>query len=245
MKENRSAMVALVACLLLFVAQEALAFYNPETGRWLNRDPAGELGFTLLGEATQTVTVTGSGDESSTKPTEECRSENLSSFVGNDPVGRLDVLGLENFQFVVTSLIRPPDALSGVKTKHMVVIDEYGVKVRFAHYIASSDLIIAAPTGGGILSETIAGTHPNFSVNMTGSAWSKALGPLHTIDYNVTFDVNLCSRTGEASGSHDTYPSYVVQAPKKKIYDYTQKGNPYTGLLGAGGVKFGPIAFNF
>ena len=37
-------MVTLVACLLLFLSHEALAFYNPETGRWLNRDPIGERG---------------------------------------------------------------------------------------------------------------------------------------------------------------------------------------------------------
>lgn len=34
---------AVVTCALV-VAQSALAFYNPSTGRWLNRDPIREKG---------------------------------------------------------------------------------------------------------------------------------------------------------------------------------------------------------
>ena len=48
MNAKRFAMVALVASVLLFVSHEALAFYNPETGRWLNRDPINEQGFKRL-----------------------------------------------------------------------------------------------------------------------------------------------------------------------------------------------------
>ena len=39
---------ALVACSLLFLVHDALAFYNPQTGRWLSRDPIGERGSSLL-----------------------------------------------------------------------------------------------------------------------------------------------------------------------------------------------------
>ena len=58
-------MVSLVACLFLFVAHEALAFYNPEAGRWLNRDPIEEKG-----------------------------GHNLYGLVRNDPLGKVDALGL-------------------------------------------------------------------------------------------------------------------------------------------------------
>lgn len=58
-------MVTLVASVLLFVAHEALAFYNPETGRWLNRDPIEEKG-----------------------------GANTYAFVANVPVGEVDVIGL-------------------------------------------------------------------------------------------------------------------------------------------------------
>jgi hypothetical protein len=43
MKTNRTTMV-LVVLVGLLLAQDALAFYNPQAGRWLNRDPVEELG---------------------------------------------------------------------------------------------------------------------------------------------------------------------------------------------------------
>jgi hypothetical protein len=43
MVTNRTTM-ALVILLGLLEVQDALAFYNPQTGRWLNRDPIGEKG---------------------------------------------------------------------------------------------------------------------------------------------------------------------------------------------------------
>jgi hypothetical protein len=52
-------------CLCLATAQTALAFYNPTTGRWLNRDPIGEQG-----------------------------GKNNYGFVANDPVSGHDALGL-------------------------------------------------------------------------------------------------------------------------------------------------------
>lgn len=44
MKKKRHGFSILVVCLFSFTAHEALAFYNPETGRWLNRDPIEEKG---------------------------------------------------------------------------------------------------------------------------------------------------------------------------------------------------------
>ncbi len=45
-------------------AENPYRFYNPETGRWLNRDPIGENG-----------------------------GPNLYGYVGNDPVNKVDPLG--------------------------------------------------------------------------------------------------------------------------------------------------------
>ena len=57
----------MIACLLwLACAPLAQAFYNPSTGRWLSRDPIEERG----GQA-------------------------LYAFVGNEPIGRVDILGRE------------------------------------------------------------------------------------------------------------------------------------------------------
>ena len=53
-------------------------YYNPTTGRWLSRDPIGELGFhTLAGNRNRRV-----------------RDGNLYCFVGNNPLTKFDLLGL-------------------------------------------------------------------------------------------------------------------------------------------------------
>jgi len=65
MKTKRVAVIGLVLGLLLVMASNALAFYNPQTGRWLSRDPIGEQG-----------------------------GANLYRCVGNNPVNKFDLLGL-------------------------------------------------------------------------------------------------------------------------------------------------------
>ena len=54
-------------------------FYDPSTGRWLNRDPLAELGFELLRSGDSDVFGDG---------------PNLYHFVGNNPINRTDPLGL-------------------------------------------------------------------------------------------------------------------------------------------------------
>ena len=44
MKTNNRLPMLLSVLLLAVGVQEASAFYNPQTGRWLNRDPMGEEG---------------------------------------------------------------------------------------------------------------------------------------------------------------------------------------------------------
>jgi len=64
MKTNRVILLGLTV-LALLCGREAQAFYNPTTGRWLNRDPIGESG-----------------------------GPNLHSFAGNTPPNAVDPLGL-------------------------------------------------------------------------------------------------------------------------------------------------------
>jgi hypothetical protein len=53
MKTNKRKVISLVTfSLTLWAAQTALAFYNPEIGRWANRDPIGEFGGINLYEYT-------------------------------------------------------------------------------------------------------------------------------------------------------------------------------------------------
>ena len=44
MKPRRMIVAALLACMFSLAASEALAFYSPQTGHWLNRDRTGEEG---------------------------------------------------------------------------------------------------------------------------------------------------------------------------------------------------------
>jgi hypothetical protein len=64
MKTKRTALVLLIVCASLLLAHDALAFYNPQTGRWLSRDPIEERG-----------------------------GKNLYAFVANDPIKSIDSLG--------------------------------------------------------------------------------------------------------------------------------------------------------
>ena len=66
MKTELKVLTLLVAILFLGVVHDALAFYNPSTGKWLNRDPIEEAG-----------------------------GLNLYGMVRNDPVGNVDMLGLK------------------------------------------------------------------------------------------------------------------------------------------------------
>ncbi len=72
--------MVLVVLLGLLVGRDALAFYNPQTGRWLSRDPINEAGFNHLTHANARF-----------KGVEE---RNLWSFVQGNPVNRYDVNGL-------------------------------------------------------------------------------------------------------------------------------------------------------
>ncbi len=61
--------MVLAVLLGLWAAPDGLAFYNPATGRWLNRDPIGERG-----------------------------GVNLHGFVGNDPLHRIDPDGRVTYE---------------------------------------------------------------------------------------------------------------------------------------------------
>jgi hypothetical protein len=68
MKMKRLGMTSLLACLLCSAAQDASAFYNSQTGRWLSRDPITEKG-----------------------------GANLHGFVKNNPISTCDNLGLLDY----------------------------------------------------------------------------------------------------------------------------------------------------
>jgi RHS repeat-associated protein len=80
MKLTRSRPILWAAMLTLLASvQLTSAFYDPTVQRWINRDPVGEPGFTVL--ARSTAKTEGDGP-------------NSYLFVNNEPVGRVDPRGL-------------------------------------------------------------------------------------------------------------------------------------------------------
>jgi len=74
-----------LSALLLLFGGRASAFYNPSTGRWLSKDPLGEVGFEIA-RAT-------AGTNNQEKP--EAPSANTYAFVFNQPISNYDALGLQ------------------------------------------------------------------------------------------------------------------------------------------------------
>src|SRR5262245_7920046 len=116
MKTQRWAFL-LTALLALLYGPNAQAFYNPSTGRWLSRDPIAEPGFALLN--------TGSKEGFGGDP-------NLYVFVANNPLIRVDRLGLDYAPPIPPSMpFYPPPVSSptidpcvaGCVSKHLLGIE--------------------------------------------------------------------------------------------------------------------------
>ncbi|MGA4577201.1 RHS repeat-associated core domain-containing protein [Limisphaera sp. VF-2] len=200
--------------------------YSPSTGRWPSRDPIADFAFLhdrVRGKTSRHVV-------------ELVKRALLAAdtFAGTKPIDQIDILGLENVQIVVMTVIRPPDAQAGVKTIHRVVIDEYG-KISTSSTFTGFTSVLGYPVPGtSTFWQWAVGTHPNFTVTMIGDAHSAVLPPFMDIDYNFDIALNFCSRQGRLTGKHDSYPSYVVRVKGKTIHDFQQQS--LSGLLGDGEV---------
>ena len=145
-----------------------------------------------------------------------------------------DFLGLEEVAIYITSIIRPPDPQAGVKTTHLVIINDYGEIVYANNTTGFSDLFGVPLQGESRFWKSISGTHPKFSVFMRGDANAAVLPQILDIDYKFTIELDFCSRKGRLSGRHDGYPSYTVKV-KDKIYDWQQQ--TILSLIGEGEHK--------
>ncbi len=93
MKLKRFATVILISCVMWFTAHKAQAFYNPSTGRWLSRDPIGEEVFKRKvsdGELRIAARL-----QAKRQNVFENQDHLAYVFVGNAPLNRIDLLGLE------------------------------------------------------------------------------------------------------------------------------------------------------
>jgi len=75
-------LLALLISLVVGVFH-ASGFHNPHLGRWINRDPIGELGFHLSARAHMDAAPHDGGNRG-----------NLYAFVSNDPLSKIDAFGL-------------------------------------------------------------------------------------------------------------------------------------------------------
>jgi hypothetical protein len=88
MKMKRYKIAALVVGLLLVLSNDALAFYNPQTGRWLSRDPVEEISWFT---AVQWLARVGMSPHF----VPHRNTRNPYHFVFNDAVNSTDDLGLQ------------------------------------------------------------------------------------------------------------------------------------------------------
>jgi hypothetical protein len=92
MNMKQYATMALLA-MLTFSTHEAQAFYNPQTGRWLNRDPIGEEAFRR--DALNRELSMENRIRASQAKVFENQEHLVYVFVGNDGLDNLDFLGLK------------------------------------------------------------------------------------------------------------------------------------------------------
>ena len=168
---------------------------------WLNRDPIG------------------SGEN------------NLYAYAANDPIDLIDPLGLKPVAIEVSTLIRPNDYEAGVKTIQSVVVDDQTGQIMSSFNNVGFTNVAGIPVQGvGSFTTTTEVTSSGVVVTLNGNAHSATLPSALDIDYNLKVNLNSspCDKsqgTGQLTGTHDKYPSYVV--------DLTTPGGsqvPYTEI---------------
>lgn len=102
---RRNIMMALTLLLWFWTVQRTLAWYDPSTGRWLTRDPIGELGFRAV-QGTLLLSQSGNSPQQPSRwisrenshgdsPLDHGEQASLYKFVKNDPINWIDLFGLD------------------------------------------------------------------------------------------------------------------------------------------------------
>jgi RHS repeat-associated protein len=214
MKRATTAALALIAWLLL--PETGNCFYNPSTGRWLNRDPLVEPG---------SETVRGGASFSTDA------GPNLYIFVSNDSLGAFDPYGLAIVNLKYVTYIEPARITfrgrtfnGGVKTRHSVNVDTDTPSVtRVEKYIgptieygANGEIKGRGQASGSTIKAYVAYNNPRSLVVVMEGNEGNPLVPLAPgITYSVAVFFDRCTRKMEWEGSHDRFPSH----------DFYEKGN--------------------
>lgn len=96
---KRKVTLTIIIVLIQLWGGAAFAYYNPQTGRWLSRDQAGEAGFVVsqgpaLLPASRWHATTLPPGRTLNRTGLLSASSDLYAFVGNGPLNAIDVLGL-------------------------------------------------------------------------------------------------------------------------------------------------------
>ena len=145
---------------------------------------------------------------------------NLYAYVQNNPIGRVDILGLEQVSFTVKTVIRGHflHPAPGQKSYHTVFVDTDSGKI--THSMKSiGDTFGNA--GVGWLNATSSGGQGCITVTFRGSV-ATLMGVPWDITYSFTIKYNANKGKGHLSGLHDGYPSYEVYKDRMKIYDHPE-----------------------
>jgi hypothetical protein len=207
----------LTVLILVSLAQCVQAFYNPSTGRWLSRDPIGERG-----------------------------GENLYEFVANNPVSRVDALGLYAFDMEVKAYIEgtriafwPWTFNAGTKIDHVVHVDTDAESLTQDKFIGttikydSNGIEVGRKTAssGGLRAymrckeiSTRVGCCRECHIQMIGTASDPFFyGFAPAIDYDFFVSVTICrgSIYFYYSGSHDGFPSYDFTLAGDRVHHFS------------------------
>lgn len=113
-------------------------YYSPQIGRGLSRDPIGEEG-----------------------------GVNLYNFVGNDPVGKFDLLGMIELTFAYITRIEPARITfmgstfnGGIKTTQTVSVDPDQCTITFSSKSIGRTIKYASPTGPAVATARVFGEAP-------------------------------------------------------------------------------------
>jgi RHS repeat-associated protein len=204
-------------------------YYNPSTGRWLSRDPMQEeafvSNFNLYGD-----------DEFAWARLVLTALQPPYNFIGNDANSHYDLLGLASVAITVTTVIRPPDFESGVKSTHSLTVDDKGNISGLVTNIGTTSIGIGSVQGSGSFSQS---AHyytpppnvcaPLVRVEMSASVHSALLPSAMSIRYNYEIDLRFSDKHGSLDGKNETYPSYNVTVNGSTVWD-SQQG-VISGLL--------------
>jgi RHS repeat-associated protein len=189
--------------------------YNPSTGRFLCKDPIQERG-----------------------------GLNLYAFVGNDPIDRIDPLGLVIVNLKYQAYIETPTVTflgqtfnGGVKIRHSINVDTDAASLIEVEKYIGHTIEYAYPGGpvtgegqatGSTVKASIDARGPSrgsgdswFRVKMSGDESNPLVSGAPGITYEVFIYFYKCSRKISWTGTHDRFPSHDFFEKGKLVHHFS------------------------